>query len=192
MSILPKQLLLDLVSAIEPLSSDVLTDVEQAISVQQTPKGTMLLEAGRVCHNVWFITEGAARAFYYKDDREVTAWFMGQHDFIISVRSFIEQKPSYEYIQTLTDCKLVKISYTDLQELYQKHPSFNAVGRQLVEKYYALSEERLFQLRMHTAAERYDLLLATYPAIFKQAPLKHIASYLGVTPETVSRLRKRK
>ncbi|RYF77247.1 MAG: Crp/Fnr family transcriptional regulator [Cytophagaceae bacterium] len=192
MTISPKELLLHYISAIAPLATDILADVEQAITVQSVPKGTMLLEADHVCQHVWFIADGAARAFYYKDGKEATAWFMGQHDFIISVRSFIEQKPSHEYIQTLTDCTLVSISYSLLQQLYKKHPSFNSVGRQLVEKYYALSEERLFQLRMNTAAERYDLLLATYPAIFNQASLKQIASYIGVTPETVSRLRKRK
>jgi len=188
----PKQLLLSFVSAIEPVPDHILADIERAVTVQVAPKGTMLLEADHVCQQVWFIAEGAARAFYYKDGKEATAWFMGQYDFIISVRSFIEQKPSYEYIQTLTDTVLVRISYHQLQQLYQTHPSFNAVGRQLIEKYYALSEERLFQLRMNTAAERYDLLLTTHPAIFKQASLKQIASYIGVTPETVSRLRKRK
>ncbi|NID12758.1 Crp/Fnr family transcriptional regulator [Fibrivirga algicola] len=192
MAVSPKELLLSFVSVLEPLPDLVLADIEQATTVQSIPKGTILLEAGHICQHVWFIAAGAARAFYYKDGREATAWFMGQHDFIISVRSFIEQKPSYEYIQTLTDCTLVSITYSQLQHLYQKHPSFNSVGRQLIEKYYALSEERLFQLRMNTAAERYDLLLATYPAIFKQASLKQIASYIGVTPETVSRLRKRK
>lgn len=192
MSNTPKQLLLDLVLAIEPLPENVLHDVERAVSVLDIPKGALLLEADRVCQHVWFIADGAARAFYYKDDKEVTAWFMGSHDFIISVRSFFEQKPSHEYIQTVTDCTLVSIAYSQLQQLYQKHPSFNSVGRQLVEKYYALSEERLFQLRMNSAAERYDLLLATHPAIFQQASLKHIASYIGVTPETVSRMRKRK
>ncbi|WP_375448144.1 Crp/Fnr family transcriptional regulator [uncultured Fibrella sp.] len=192
MPVSPKQLLINYISAIAPLDADVLAAVEQAIAVQPAAKGTLLLEADRVCQHVWFIADGAARAFYYKDDKEVTAWFMGRHDFIISVRSFFEQKPSHEYIQTLTDCTLVSIAYSQLQQLYQKHPSFNTVGRQLVEKYYALSEERLFQLRMNTAAERYDLLLATHPAIFQQTSLKHIASYIGVTPETVSRMRKRK
>ncbi len=188
----PKQLLLNIVTAITPLPTDVLTSIEQAITVQHVTKGTLLLEADRVCQHVWFIAEGSARAFYYRDDKEITAWFMAQNDFIISVRSFFEQKPSYEYIQTLTDSTLVSISYAQLQHLYRTHPSFNAVGRALVERYYALSEERLFQLRMNTAAERYDLLMTAHPAIFKQASLKHIATYLGVTPETVSRLRRRK
>ena len=152
----------------------------------------MLLEAGRTCGHVWFIADGAARAYYNKDGKEVTAWFMGQHDFIISVRSFFAQKPSYEYINTLTDITLVSISYASLQRLYQTHPTFNAVGRVLVEHYYALSEERAFQLRLNSAAERYDALLSTYPAIFQQASLKQIASHPGVTPETVSRLRRRK
>lgn len=192
MTLSPKQRLLHSVTAIADLPVDVLSDVEQAIAVQKVSKNTLLLEAGRVCQYVWFIADGAARAFYYKDEKEITAWFMGQNNFIISVRSFFEQKPSNEYIRTLTDTTLVSISYAQLQHLYQKHPIFNQVGRVLVEHYYSLSEERLFQLRMNTAAERYDGLLATHPAIFKEASLKQIASYLSVTPETVSRLRKRK
>ncbi|MBO0932163.1 Crp/Fnr family transcriptional regulator [Fibrella aquatilis] len=114
MVVSPKQRLLHLVTTIAPLSVDVLSDIEQAITVQQVSRNALLLEAGRVCQYVWFIVEGAARAFYYKDDKEVTAWFMGKDDFIISVKSFLEQKSSYEYIQTLTDATLVSIPYAQL------------------------------------------------------------------------------
>jgi CRP-like cAMP-binding protein len=156
---------------------------------QTVEKKTQLLQAGQVCNQLWFINQGLARAYYFKEDKEITSWFMMETDFIISVRSFFGQQRSYEYIEMLEPSELVSITYSDLQELYATYSEFNQVGRILTERYYARSEERLFQLRMNTAQERYDALLMAHPTIFQRASLKQIASYLGLTPETLSRLR---
>ena len=114
---------------------------------------------------------------------------MGDGDFIISVHSFFQQTPSYECIELLEEASLISISFQDLQAMYHRHVEFNVVGRVLTEKYYGLSEERLIHLRMQTARERYASLLAAHPAVFQRASLKQIASYLGIPPETLSRLR---
>ena len=114
---------------------------------------------------------------------------MKESDFIISIVSFYTRQPAQEYIELLEDGLLWSLSFDQLQRLYQQYPEFNTVGRLLTEQYYILSEQRTINLRMQSAGERYQQLLADFPAIFQRVPLKYIASHLGLSPETVSRLR---
>ena len=114
---------------------------------------------------------------------------MKEHDVIFSVESFLNQTPSYENIQTLEDSLLHYITYAELQYLYNTFPEFNFVGRALTEKYYQLSEQRLYSLRMQRAFEKYNFLMDHFPQIIQRVPSKYIASYLGITEETLSRIR---
>jgi CRP-like cAMP-binding protein len=91
----------------------------------------------------------------------------------------------------MEDSKLLSFKYEHLLKLYEKYPAFNYVTRVLTERYYISSEERAYSMRMKTARERYELLLSSDPQIFQRVPLKHIASYLGMKPETLSRIRSR-
>jgi CRP-like cAMP-binding protein len=117
---------------------------------------------------------------------------MSDNDIVISVFSFFTQSPSLENIELLEDTVLYSISYQSLQQLYQQFPQFNLHGRIITEQYYMLSEQRNFALKKQSAKQRYDLLLKQYPQILQKASLGHIASYLGITQETLSRIRKQK
>lgn len=181
--------LIQAISFIQPVSENLRQALYASVLSRTYAKKAHLLQPGQVCNRVWFIGNGSARAYYFKEDKEVTSWFMMENDFIISVRSFFGRQPSYEYIEVLEPSELLSIDYICLQQLYNTYPEFNRVGRILTEQYYTQSEERLFQLRMNTAQNRYDTLLSTHPTIFQRASLKQIASYLGVTPETLSRMR---
>jgi len=103
---------------------------------EKFPRKTVLLKKGQVCRKLWFVERGFARAYYFKEDKEVTAWFMGDGDFIISVYCVFQQKPSYEVIELLEDASLISISYDDLQRMYSNYSEFSAVWRILTEKYY--------------------------------------------------------
>ena len=103
--------------------------------------------------------------------------------------AFIAQKPGYEGIELLESCVLYSISYAQLQTLYRKYPALNLAGRLLTERYYLELEERTRSLQFQTATERYALLLAQQPGLLQRASLGHIASYLGISQETLSRIR---
>ncbi|HWV65077.1 Crp/Fnr family transcriptional regulator, partial [Chitinophaga sp.] len=129
------------------------------------------------------------RAYYEKGTEEITSWFMMENDFFISVLSFFRRIKSYETIVTMEDCELVYISYDDLIDLYATSLEFNIIGRKLTEYYYCKSEKRLLAIRKQTAVERVEFLMQNNPALIDRVPLKYIASYLGVTRETFSRIR---
>lgn len=180
------------VSSIHPLPDAFWNDLWPLTERIRLPRKSILLREGQVCDTLYFIEEGLARAFYFREGEEVTTWFMQENDMIISVYSFYSQKPGYENMQLLEDSTLIALKHSSLQRLYQKHPQFNFIGRVLTEHYYTLSEERTVSLRKDTARQRYEKLLAAQPRIFQRTLLKYIASYLGVTPETISRLRAQK
>lgn len=152
-------------------------------------KKTLLLKEGLVCDRLYFIEKGFVRAYYYKHEQEITSWFMQENEMIISVYSFFNQQPALENIETIEDSTLISISFDDLQRLYRLYPEFNFIGRVMAERYYCLSEERLMTMRMQSTQEKFDTLLRSHPEIMSRAALKHIASYLGMKPETLSRLR---
>ncbi|MGA0555375.1 Crp/Fnr family transcriptional regulator [Larkinella sp. VNQ87] len=169
----------------EPLE----TALRQTLRRHELARRHWLLQPGQISERIFFIEKGIARGYYLKEDREVTSWFMKEADFIISIVSFYTRQPAQEYIELLEDSVLWSITYDQLQHLYDSFPEFNKVGRLLTERYYVQSEQRAQNLRMQTARERYAQLLADFPDIFRRVPLKYIASHLGLSPETVSRLR---
>jgi CRP-like cAMP-binding protein len=174
---------------IYPVSPDLHEHLLDKLKLVILPKKGFLLKEGRICKNIYFINKGLARCFYIKEDKEVSSWFMKEGDLIISVESYFKQQPSYENIQAIEECELFSLSYEELHVIYHKFPEFNFIARVLTEKYYTLSEQRLFSLRMQRASERYAHLMNHFPEIIQRVPSTFIASYLGITLETLSRIK---
>ena len=181
--------LLQFLDSIFPLSEGLKQFLLEKLMRKEIPKKGFLLKKGRVCENISFIESGLVRCFYVKDDKEISSWFMKEGDVIVSVESFFSQGESYESIQALEDCIINYISYKDLQYAFHNFPEFNFVGRVLTEKYYRLSEQRLYSLRMQRGLEKYKYLINNHPHMLQRIPSKYIASYLGFTEETLSRIR---
>ncbi|MEO7215562.1 Crp/Fnr family transcriptional regulator [Mucilaginibacter sp.] len=178
---------------IAPLSAGLQKAFGNYIVEETYAKKHRLLDEGQVCKRVYFIKKGFARAYYLaKDGKECTCWFMGTGDIMISVYSFLTQRPAAENIEILEDSIIQSISWNQLQSIYADFPEYNYIGRIVTEKYYILSEERALLLRTSTAEERYHLLLKTHPGILQKASLGQIASYLCISQETLSRVRGRK
>jgi len=184
--------LIAFLNSIHELTPDTIEYLFKNLKRIEIPKKHLILTQGHICRNIYFVKEGLLRCYYEKDGKEVSSWFMQEGDVIVSVVSFFNQIASAENIQTLEDSILYYIDYDELHFLYNNFPEFNFVGRILTEKYYQLSEQRLYSIRMQRAHDRYHLLLEQFPQFILRVPSKYIASYLGITEETLSRIRGQK
>lgn len=155
-------------------------------------KGDFYLQQGKVCNYLGFMVSGAMRVYHTANDREYTSYFNfgGRNPFVSSYSSFITRTPSQENIHALDDSELIQIHYDNLQKLYAASPQFEKLGRLIAEYNYTLAVERIYSLQHNTAQQRYMQLLQMYPNLVNSVPHHYIASYLGITPESLSRIRK--
>lgn len=159
------------------------------IQQQVVSKDDFLLREGAVCRKLYFLESGAVRGYHYKDGREVTNWFGFESDLVTSFRSFIDQQPGHEYIHTIEDSRFWSVSREKLYSLYDKFPSVERLGRKTCEQYYIRLEDRYVNAHFKSASDRYQDLITLYPHILQRVPLGQIASFLGISQETLSRIR---
>ena len=168
----------------------VLDRLSSFLTIKHLKKKEYLLKEGQTCTNLYFIEKGLLRAFYVDSKgEEVTTWFMKEGDFICSVESFYEQTPSFENIIAIEPSTVHYITYHQMQSLYKEFPGYNFHGRVLTEKYHVQFAKRMVAMIKKTALERYQQLLEQEPYLLDRASLKDIASYLGMTPEMLSKVR---
>jgi CRP-like cAMP-binding protein len=154
-------------------------------------KNQPLLMAGKISNEYFFLEKGYMRAFAHNTEgNEVTTNFCSPGQVVFEVSSFFNRTRSKENIQALTDCEGWYITYEQLNNLFHSLPEFREFGRSILVKGFAELKTRMLSMITETAEERYELLLKTNPEIFQHAPLKNIASYLGITDTSLSRIRK--
>lgn len=152
-------------------------------------KGRLLVKSGERCDSIYFVKKGVLRGFIEEGDKEITTWLTMENEIVAAIGSFLLQTPTPENMQAIEDCELMGIKFTNLDRLYLQHPSFNIVGRKITELYYVYAENRSYITRLHDAQKKYELFLQFYPHFINRIPLKYIASFLGMTIETLSRVR---
>lgn len=173
------------------LSSDAEAAIADCFTEMILPKNELLLTEGRTCRHLYFLEKGALRGFYNLDDREITHWFAFEEDFVTSFHSFTTQSPAVENIQLLEGSVLWAISKETLMGLLNRFHEIERLVRIAYEKYYLRLEERFVNAQFKTASERYEQLLSQTPHILDRVPLGQVASYLGISQETLSRIRSR-
>lgn len=157
-----------------------------------TARKELLLEAGKVADKVFFLPEGFVRFFHNKQNGiEVTSDFYFAPGFITSFTSLIEQKRSIVNIQAMVKMDILFIKYKNLIALYDQEHKIERLGRLLAEQVFISSEKHLFSFLNDSPQERYEWLIREYPEYIKNIPLHYLASYLGITPESLSRIRNR-
>ena len=154
-------------------------------------KNEYLLTEGKISRHLYFLEQGALRGYYTLDGKEITHWFGFEDDFVTSFHSFITQEPAVENIQLLEGSVLWAISKETLTGLFNQFHEIERLVRIAYEKYYIRLEERFVNAQFKTATERYENLLNQTPHILERVPLGFIASYLGISQETLSRIRSR-
>ena len=154
-------------------------------------KGKLLLKAGQLSEHIYFIKRGAVRGFIKEGTKDITTWITVEGEVVSSISSLDKKEPALENMQAIEDCELVALTWTDYQDLFTRFPEFNIVARKILQKYYQDAEGRAFIARLTKAENKYLLFMKRYGHLANRIPLKYIASFLGITLETLSRVRKR-
>ena len=154
-------------------------------------KNTTVLKIGKIENYLSFISKGIVRLYIPGEESDLTFGFVFDNEFVTAYDSFLTQSPSHYQIETLTEKILWRISNDDLQEVYERTNNGNIIGRKMAENMFLIKSKRELSLLNKTAEERYLDLFTDRPKLLKHIPLKYIASYIGVTPQALSRIRKR-
>jgi CRP-like cAMP-binding protein len=168
-------------------------DSKQALSLHlkklELPRGHTIVKYDTVCNYLYFIKSGLTRTYYLKDGKDVTDWISDENSFACSIISFISRKPDRRAIELLEPSVLLALHYNDLESLASKHHDIENLFRQLVSFGLVQLQQKFDDLHFSTALERYQTLMTTHPTFILRVPLGMIASYLGITQETLSRVR---
>ena len=179
------------ISGVYPMADQRLDVVANCFKYKEVSKHEFLLEEAKYCKLYYFLEEGFARAYTFNTDgEEVTIAFYSSNQIVCELYSFFKLVPAKESIQTLTDCKVWYLTYDEVQHAFHTYPFFREFGRSILVNAYAGLKLRMLAVLQQTAEKRYAELLENTPEIFRHAPLKYIASYLGITDTSLSRIRK--
>jgi len=165
--------------------------LENKLSIQHIPKGSSLIRQGEICRTVSFVNKGLVRIYYLSDGKEINTGFIGENEYVSAYSSFLTRQPSAENIDALEDCELINLSFEDMQEQYISHPIYERFGRKIAEKLYVMVASHTTLLLTLSPEERYQLLLREQPSLIQRVPQYMIASFIGITPEHLSRTRKK-
>lgn len=171
------------------LSAEAEEVITKITSIIELKKNAILQPIGHTCKTIYFINKGIARIYYLKDGIDVTESFAFENNIIARVESLFTGKPSRKAIQILEDAELVAINSVQLFQLYDRFPDIERLFRKIFEAAYVDTVNRIESIQFHTAEERYNALLHEAPGIIQRVPLKYIASYLGITQVSLSRIR---
>lgn len=154
-------------------------------------KKTNILKAGKTAKEVYFILSGCFRLFYEKDGEDISAYFFTEKMFAGAYDSFIYQRPSRHSIETLEECQVLSISYIALQELFIEFPKMNEFVRKVLEERFVSLHELFTSQILDSPEERYLNLQKNRPDLLNRIPQHQIATFLGITPVSLSRIRNR-
>lgn len=175
--------------AIRPLSAPLKDYFRNILKQRKYLKREHLLREGDTCKKIWFVERGIVGCFYEKSDKMLCSWFMKEGDVTTSVTSFFHQEPAVEDIVALDDVITWYITFDELEYIYEKYPEFNRHGRVLVTEYYILAEKRMRAFNGMAPLEKYKYLVEYQPEIIQRVSVKDMARYIGIGPDTLSRLR---
>ena len=173
-----------------PLSEECQKELVNNVTVLNKTKGSILVREGQYSDRTFYIVTGCARAYYLKDGRDISDWFAFENDFISSIVSFFSEQPSPHYVEVLEDSVLLEFSRERIENLAKRHHEYEHLLRIILTQTVLLQRARISTILFQKAEQRYQSLLQLYPDILLRIPLTHIASYLGITLETLSRIRR--
>lgn len=174
-----------------PIAESSLMRIVKNAELLQFPKKTKMLEIGQVCDKMYFVLKGCLRLYYQKDDAEINCFFFHENLFCTAFGSFMMRRKSNQIMETMEDTVMLAISFEELQKLYEEVPEMNMLVRKILEERYTNAHDIISSYVLDNPEQRYEHFKEKYPALVNRIAEHHVASYLGITPKSLSRLKKR-
>jgi CRP-like cAMP-binding protein len=172
------------------LSDQTEEKLSQVFRREEFTKGHFLYQQGEICQHIYYIEKGFARVFYYTETgKEITQWFFAENSFLTAVDSFYHHKPTMVYCELLENSVIYSLKYTDMETMLDEEHNMAKLAFHVVYELAKKLSEYIIGLKFQSAEDRYNALMNEYPQIFQRAKLGYIASFLGITQETLSRIR---
>ncbi len=171
------------------MTHEELDILEEILVPRKYPKGARILDEGEVCQSIYWIVKGLVRQFYFKNKKELTEYMATENTICMSIESLFHETPSHQIIQALEPTILFEIPMRELESAAIKSVNIQMLFRKILEESLIISQQRADMLRFESAQDRYQKLVKSAPQLVLRAPLVYIASYLQMTPETLSRVR---
>lgn len=175
----------------KPLSNEEVEAIDETMRYQQFGKGTVLLKEAQISSDTYFVLEGIVRQYYLIDGVEKTSDFFSDEQWVVSLNHINPNNPSPYYLECCTDCSLLIGNSQKGEGLFKKFPNLETISRKLMERVFTEQQEKIEAFTINSPTLRYQNLLKSRPDLFQRIPQYQIASYIGVTPESLSRIRKR-
>ena len=183
--------LFELINQITVLEENEIELIKSSFKLLQLTKGEFFLEAGKINKHVGFLNKGLVRYFVYKDEEESTFEFTKKGEFISDYQSFNNKTKSVQNIQAIENCEILIINFDDVQTIFNSTKNGNLIGRRIIEHRFDIMVNQLLAIYMQNHEERYQSFIEHYSDLSQRIPQYLIASYVGVKPESLSRIRRR-
>ena len=181
---------IQLIQSRASFTKDELALIRKHVVFEEIPAQTELLKAGNVAHHLYFVSEGIVKGYQNIEGKLVVQHLVGDQDFFTSLDGFMTETPSLDYFETITDCKLVKISKPDFDYLQQALPLWKKLVNDITNEYLNCKVKRVQDFQVLTAKERYIKFVEQYPKLALHVSVENMASFLGIEPQSLSRIRR--
>ncbi len=184
-----EQLKNNLLRIFPSVNQNQLTELCEQFEFHEFDKRDVILNAGEFSNTVYFVCKGLVRIYYTKEEKEITNWFIKENMMFAATYSILTGQNNYSNYEALEDTHVLQLDYNILEKYYTKYHSLEHLGRRIIELYYGSFMKKTYDVLFLSAEERYTLFLRDHEDLLNRVPLRYIASYLGITQETLSRLR---
>jgi len=188
-TITPRDVARELARRYSTMTHDELDMLESILVPMKYAKNEMILREGETCTNIYWVVKGLVRQFYFKNDKELTEYMATENTIVMCIESLFREQPTKLQIKALEPTVLIALPKSDLEAVAMKSVNIQILYRKILEESLILSQVHADMLRFETAQDRYQKLMKRQPQLVLRAPLVYIASYLQMTPETLSRVR---
>ncbi len=188
-SITPRDVARELARRYSTMTHDELDMLESILVPMKYAKNEMILREGETCTNIYWVVKGLVRQYYYKNGKELTEYMATENNIVMCIESLFREQPTHLQIKALEPTVLIALPKAELEAVAMKSVNIQILYRKILEESLILSQIHADMLRFESAQDRYQKLIKRQPQLVLRAPLVYIASYLQMTPETLSRVR---